>query len=247
MTRLAPLRPVLGLVVATVLLGALGGAPRRRIDPPLHPSTPAGVFYIARQGETLAHIARHQGVPVEDLAEINAIAADAPLAEGQMVFVLAPERSGAVVAVEPPAATVTMPEVDDDVPEPVGAALAWPLDQVTVSSAFGKRWGRLHEGIDMAAPVGTPVRASAEGTVLYASDALAGYGKMVVLQHGGDLITAYAHNAMLLVRVGERVRRGQVIARVGQTGRASAPHLHFEVRRGKIPQNPYRFLPPLPK
>ena len=66
---------------------------------------------------------------------------------------------------------------------------------------------------------------------------------MVVLQHDGDLLTAYAHNSSLLVREGDKVRAGQMIARVGQTGRASAPHLHFEVRRGQIPQNPLRFLP----
>ena len=211
---------------------------------------PPGIFYLARAGETLSHIARAHGVPVEDLTEINAIAADAPLGEGQMVFVLAPQPNVTPAAPEPGAAPAPPEPDEEEPPEPSAGdarALAWPLDRVTVSSAFGKRWGRLHEGIDLAAPVGTPVRAAGDGTVLYASDVLAGYGKMVVLQHAGDLITAYAHNAMLLVRVGERVRRGQVIARVGQTGRASAPHLHFEVRRGKVPQNPYRFLPPLPK
>ena len=121
------------------------------------------------------------------------------------------------------------------------------MRDVVISSAYGKRWGRAHEGIDLAAPKGTPVFAAREGIVLYASDKLGGYGKMVVLQHQGDLLTAYAHNSSLLVREGDRVRAGQMIARVGQTGRASAPHLHFEVRRGQIPQNPLRYLPQHPQ
>jgi lipoprotein NlpD len=80
--------------------------------------------------------------------------------------------------------------------------------------------------------------------VLYADNVMKGYGNMVVLSHEGDLLTAYAHSSVLLVRKGDRVRAGQIIARVGQTGHATAPHLHFEVRQGQVPKNPLRFLPP---
>jgi murein DD-endopeptidase MepM/ murein hydrolase activator NlpD len=119
----------------------------------------------------------------------------------------------------------------------------WPVDQGQLSSPYGRRWGRLHEGIDLAAPTGTPVRAARGGTVLYAGNTLRGYGHMVVLQHDGDFLTAYAHNSVLLVRVGDQVKAGQMIARVGQSGRATAPHLHFELRKGQVPQDPLRFLP----
>jgi murein DD-endopeptidase MepM/ murein hydrolase activator NlpD len=231
------------LLLALTLVGACA-----HVEAPLHPPAPAGVFYIAREGETLAHIAAQHQVPVEDLAEINGLEGSTPLREGQIVFVLAPQPGVALGPGPPPEAPVPeLPEPDQE-PTPEGdRPLIWPLETVVVSSAFGKRWGRLHEGIDLAAPTGTPVRAAGDGSVLYASDVLGGYGKMVVLQHPGDLLTAYAHNSALLVQMGDKVRRGQAIARVGQTGRATAPHLHFEVRRGKVPQNPYRFLPPLPQ
>jgi lipoprotein NlpD len=225
----------------TLLLLLLVGCGTGR---PLH-QPPAGSFYVVRAGDTLLDIARRQSVPLEDLAEINGLAADAPLQAGQVVFVL--QAKGVVPASSPDILPPTVldegpgdrPAGDDD----DGRLLAWPVRDVVVSSAYGRRWGRAHEGIDLAAPKGTPVFAAREGTVLYASDKLSGYGKMVVLQHEGDLLTAYAHNSSLLVREGDRVRAGQMIARVGQTGRATAPHLHFEVRRGQIPQNPLRFLP----
>jgi lipoprotein NlpD len=212
---------------------------------PLH-QPPSGSFYVVRAGDSLTDIARRQSVPLEDLAEINGLAADAPLQAGQVVFVL--QAKGVVPASSP---DILPPTVLDDGPDdrPAGdnlddgRLLAWPVRDVVISSAYGRRWGRAHEGIDLAAPKGTPVFAARDGSVLYASDKLSGYGKMVVLQHDGDLLTAYAHNSSLLVREGDRVRAGQMIARVGQTGRATAPHLHFEVRRGQIPQNPLRFLP----
>jgi murein DD-endopeptidase MepM/ murein hydrolase activator NlpD len=97
----------------------------------------------------------------------------------------------------------------------------------------------------MAAPVGTSVFAAAAGDVIYAGDHVRGYGNMVVVKHGGDLVTVYAHNSLLLVHTGDRVSVGQEIARIGDTGRSTAPHLHFEVRRGEVPQDPMPFLPAL--
>ena len=97
----------------------------------------------------------------------------------------------------------------------------------------------------MAAPIGTPVYAAAAGTVIYSGDRVRGYGNMVVLKHSGGLVTVYAHNSVLLVKTGEQVLLGQEIARVGDTGRSTAPHLHFEVRRRDTPVDPVPFLPPL--
>jgi lipoprotein NlpD len=226
-------------------LVALGGACAHASPPPLHPPAPEGSFYVVRTGDSLEGLARSQGVPLEDLAEINGLAMDAPLTEGQVIFVLAPEP-GVMVALPsaPPAAEKPSSAIARELPDAtkVPEELRWPLPEGRVTSAFGQRWGRKHEGIDLAAPSGTPVLAAQEGRVLYASNTLRGYGNMVVLQHANDLLTAYAHNSVLLVRVGDRVRAGQTIARVGQTGRATGPHLHFEVRRGHVPLNPLRFL-----
>jgi murein DD-endopeptidase MepM/ murein hydrolase activator NlpD len=207
---------------------------------------------VVKRGETLAQIAGREGVPLEDLAEINGLRRNARLEEGQIVFLL--DREGltanagttrAVALPEPPSAPVVEPPVQASAQViPQGAAaLRWPLADPRLSSPFGARQGRVHEGIDLAAPTGTPILAARDGSVLYAGDAVRGYGNMVVLQHDQDLLTVYAHNSLVLVRIGDRVRAGQEIARVGQSGRATAPHLHFEVRKGQVPQDPLSFLP----
>jgi lipoprotein NlpD len=121
-----------------------------------------------------------------------------------------------------------------------GTALAWPTPGVLIS-AFGDRERDRHDGIDLAAPEGTPVRAAEQGTVLFAGTQR-GYGNLVLLGHGGDLVTVYAHNERNLVKKGARVGRGQQIARVGHTGNATGPHLHFEVRVGARPHDPLGFL-----
>jgi murein DD-endopeptidase MepM/ murein hydrolase activator NlpD len=123
--------------------------------------------------------------------------------------------------------------------------LRWPVAMPRLSSPFGKRWGKDHEGIDMVAPIGTPVYAAAAGNVIYAGDQVHGYGNMVVVKHKDGLVTVYAHNSLLKVHVGDNVTTGQEIALVGDTGRATAPHLHFEVRRNEVPQDPMQFLPAL--
>jgi lipoprotein NlpD len=121
-----------------------------------------------------------------------------------------------------------------------GEPLAWPTLGVLISG-FGERERDKHEGIDLASPEGTPVRAADEGTVLFAGEQK-GYGNLVLVAHAGDLVTVYAHNSENLVKKGAKVSRGQQIARVGHTGNATGPHLHFEVRVGARPRDPLGFL-----
>jgi hypothetical protein len=121
------------------------------------------------------------------------------------------------------------------------ASLDWPVSG-PLSSPFGARWGHRHEGIDLAVAEGTPVHAACDGVVAYAGHRLRGYGNLVILKHAGALSTVYAHNRTLLVREGERVGRGQVIALSGQTGHATAPHVHFEVREDARPVDPLKYL-----
>lgn len=125
---------------------------------------------------------------------------------------------------------------------PSGAPrLAWPLSG-PVTSPYGRRGRRHHDGIDIGAPPGTGVRAAAGGTVVYAAS-LRGYGRMIIILHDGGFATVYAHNARQHVRAGARVRRGDLIATVGRSGRTTGPNLHFEVRRNNVAYDPLALLP----
>jgi murein DD-endopeptidase MepM/ murein hydrolase activator NlpD len=120
-------------------------------------------------------------------------------------------------------------------------ALQWPVKGV-LYRGFGVKQGQRHDGIDLSAPEGTPVRAAAAGEVIYVGTQ-SGYGLIVILRHASGLITLYAHNSEVLVKDGDRVEAGTPVAKVGQTGRTSGPHLHFEVREGTRPRDPLQFLP----
>jgi len=124
--------------------------------------------------------------------------------------------------------------------EPSAAGFIWPCDGVVVSG-FGMRWGRMHEGIDIGCAYGTPNRAAAAGTVIYAGW-LGGYGNLVVVDHGNGLSTAYAHASSILVSVGQSVSQGQTVSLVGSTGNSSGPHLHFEVRVNGVAVDPLPYL-----
>jgi murein DD-endopeptidase MepM/ murein hydrolase activator NlpD len=116
----------------------------------------------------------------------------------------------------------------------------WPVHG-PVTSGFGWRWGRMHEGIDIAVPSGTPVVAVASGTVVYAGW-LGGYGNLVVVDHGNGLSTAYAHNTGIVAGVGASVGQGQTVAYSGSTGNSSGPHVHFEVRVNGSAVDPLGYL-----
>lgn len=118
--------------------------------------------------------------------------------------------------------------------------LVWPVDG-QFTSPFGQRWGRLHAGIDIAVPTGTPVRAAGAGTVAI-SGWTGGYGNYVCIALGGGLSACGAHNSQLKVRVGQRVAKGQVVALSGNTGNSTGPHVHFETRLGGVPRDPMSYL-----
>jgi murein DD-endopeptidase MepM/ murein hydrolase activator NlpD len=126
-------------------------------------------------------------------------------------------------------------------PSTVSASgLIWPVAG-PVTSPFGMRWGRMHEGIDIGAATGTPIHAAASGTVVYAGWE-SGYGNFVLIDHGGGLATAYGHQSAIAVGTGQGVAQGQVIGYVGCTGHCFGPHLHFEVRINGSPVDPLGYL-----
>jgi len=192
-------------------------------------------YYEIRSGDTLDSIGSKYGVLAAEIQAFNGIKNPRSLSVGQKIV---------IPAVGPldrePADSSNKPNPDDSNRAqlrmvslaPVRGYLGQlelPVEEARYTSRFGWRWSKFHEGIDLSAPEGTPVVAAHDGVVVLESDSWGRYGKVIVLK-GEGLLTVYAHNSANKVDKGDRVRRGQHIARVGATGDASAPHLHFETR-----------------
>ncbi len=140
--------------------------------------------------------------------------------------------------------TITPPPVQPRASAAAGDKLRWPV-QGKVMVAFGQRDDGTHnDGINVSVPQGTPVHAADAGTVAYAGSELKGYGNLVLVRHENGWVTAYAHNEELMVKRGDKVQRGQVIAKAGRTGSVDQPQVHFELRQGSKPVDPLPFLEP---
>jgi len=167
----------------------------------------------------------------------------------------APAPAPAIAEEAAPAARQTQPDKPKrttaetraalaNLPPRAGSTFHWPVQGQVLSSFGAKEGGEHNDGINIAAPRGTAVRAAENGVVAYAGSELKGFGKLLLIKHEGGWVTAYAHNDDLLVGAGDRVERGQTIARVGSSGNVERPQLHFEVRRGTSAVNPETQLSP---
>jgi murein DD-endopeptidase MepM/ murein hydrolase activator NlpD len=143
---------------------------------------------------------------------------------------------------------LALPSRSSGMLRPVGAQPSmWPV-QGLITGPFGKRSdpfseeGAFHKGVDISVPSGTPVHVTADGMVMQAEFVTGGYGRLVVVDHGGGIQTYYAHLSRIYVHAGQEVRRGDLVGAAGSTGRVTAPHLHYEVRVGGTPMNPRRYL-----
>ncbi|MDQ7010462.1 MAG: M23 family metallopeptidase [Mariprofundaceae bacterium] len=205
-------------------------------------------IYTVRAGDTLYSIGRRFGVDYHLLARRNHLRYPYTIYVGQHLYLTSIAPRASYMPVSKGRRTVKSVKTGRVRKTPPAAnshkvvRLQWPV-KGKITSHFGRRSSRVHDGIDISAREGTPVRAAGSGEVVYADHRLAGYGKLIIIRHGPDLFTAYAHNQRNLVRKGAHVRAGDVIARVGRSGRASGPHLHFEVRRGSTPVDPLAYLP----
>jgi murein DD-endopeptidase MepM/ murein hydrolase activator NlpD len=179
-------------------------------------------------------------VPYQAIARENGLADASRIEIGQRLRIPGAERPVPVDLVTPRDADTSPPAMQERDEKAPG--FTWPLGNgSSVTSSFGERDGGFHDGIDIAAPAGTEIRAAADGEVVYSAE-LTGYGNTIIVRHGGGYATVYAHNDRNHVREGDLVRQGQVIGSVGRTGRTTGPNLHFEVRKNNVARNPTYYL-----
>jgi LysM repeat protein len=210
--------------------------------------------HVVKRGDTLNKISRLYRKPIADIAKANNIQLTALLKVGDRLVIpsvsvnnkptgfLAKIPNHSANWVDPAGKT----EEAKDVAKTRGAGAVptfrWPA-QGRVIVGFGASLnGVRNDGINLALPEGTAVKAAEEGVVTYANNELKGHGNLVLIQHSDGYVTVYAHASELLVKRGDQIKRGQVIARSGQTGNVNTPQLHFEVRKGATPLDPIRFL-----
>jgi lipoprotein NlpD len=201
--------------------------------------TGPGIYHVVKRGENLFRIGKAYDFTYQELARINRIDDVNQIHVGQKVFIPGATRQLPVEIITP--AAVSLKRTAPSGASKSNGNLIWPIAG-TITSAFGPRGESFHDGIDISAPEGTPVQAVEDGEVMY-SDQLRGYGNIIIVRHNGNLVSVYAHNNRNRVREGETVTRGETIAEVGSTGRASAPHLHFEIRKENVAEDPLNYLP----
>ncbi|WP_024518824.1 LysM peptidoglycan-binding domain-containing M23 family metallopeptidase [Bradyrhizobium sp. Tv2a-2] len=171
------------------------------------------------------------------------LVAAAPVVAPKLAAAAAPQQS-ARLAQASPAAEDGAPEPAIKASEATGAlpTFRWPVRGKVIASYGAKTNGKSNDGINLAVPEGTPVKAAEDGVVAYAGNELKGYGNLVLVRHANGYVTAYAHASELLVKRGDTIKRGQVIAKSGQSGEVASPQLHFEIRKGSSPVDPLQFL-----
>src|SRR5262249_2566548 len=225
--------------------------------------------HVVAAGETLSKIARQYHKPVSEIIKANNLQANATLNVGDRLVIpgaaapaakaSAPAAAAqakpavsAVVNQNEPAQSASVVTPAPDTLDKDAAKLAegtgalpkfrWPANGRIIAGYGPTTNGQQNDGINIALPENTPVKAAEDGVVAYAGNELKGYGNLVLVRHPNGYVTAYAHAKELLVKRGDQVKRGQVIARSGQTGNVNAPQLHFEIRKGASPLDPTRFL-----
>ncbi len=215
------------------LLPVCSGAPKSVKSHTTRSRRRDGVYHTVRKGQTLWRIAKTYNVRVEDITYANGITDPNKIGAGQRLFIPKPTKKYK--------AKSNKPSKTGRIQKVVNKKFGWPVKGELISG-YGNKSGVKNDGVDIAALEGTNIRAADSGRVIYANDKMQFYGNMVIIKHQDQYFTVYAHNSVNLVEVNQWVKGGQVIARVGDTGRVSSPRLHFEIRRGEKPVNPQAYL-----
>lgn len=204
----------------------------------------SGCGHTVVRGDTVYGVSSRYNVEQAALRSANGISSDNGLRVGQCLII--PGRSNAsatqVASVATPGAPRPRVKPPIDMPPPATGQFIWPAEGRIVSR-YGPKEGGLHnDGINIAVPEGTPVMAAQSGVVAYAGNELRGYGNLLLVRHADGWMTAYAHNAELLVARGETVAKGQTIATAGRTGSVQSAQVHFEIRRGSQAVDPLKVM-----
>ena len=213
--------------------GKLPTDPEERAKP-----APRSVVHVVARGETLYRISKRYGASVESIMSANGIKDVRSVPVGARLVV---PSGGVGAGPRRPVDAKTFASRDPRGRSSGSPSFTWPVHGEVISE-YGLRRGAHHDGLDIKAPAGTVVRAAESGRVIHADASLSGYGKLIILKHAGRLSSVYAHNRKMLVSVGQFVEKGDAIAEIGQTGNASVPHLHFEIRSDGSPRDPLEYL-----
>ncbi len=213
-----------------------------RHPPPGKKVVRKGVYHVVQRHQTLYRICKTYKVDIHEVASINGITDHSKIQTGQRIFIPGARRVLKVEIVIDDVAAEQVPSGRER-PRTVYEKMdfIWPV-QGKLGDGFEDDERKRHQGIDIRASQGTPIKASGAGIVIYSGNTIKGYGNMVILRHSEEYVTVYAHNQVNLVEEGAQIEKGQVIGKVGQTGRASGPHLHFEIRRNNKPVDPMLYL-----
>jgi murein DD-endopeptidase MepM/ murein hydrolase activator NlpD len=178
------------------------------------------------------------------VAAVTPVAASAPPATKMAAVSSVPPQSARLAQATTKVEEAPVAETPVKASEATGAlpTFRWPVRGKVITSYGAKTNGKSNDGINLAVPEGTPVKAAEDGVVAYSGNELKGYGNLVLVRHSNGYVTAYAHASELLVKRGETIKRGQIIAKSGQSGEVGSPQLHFEIRKGSSPVDPLQFL-----
>lgn len=194
-----------------------------------------GIWKNIRQGTSLKSLASDETASIAEIRKVNDLKSNIVQVYGRN-WIFVPYSQDYLRRLEEAGV------IRQSITQPQGNFL-WPVQGSRITSRFGRRWGRPHSGVDIAAGVGTIVVAAQDGVVEKAGGNHGGYGILVVLRHDNTYTSMYGHLSAALVKPGDHVRKGQIIALSGNTGRSTGPHLHFEVRSNDIILDPEEFLP----
>lgn len=237
------IRIYLFILLASLLANACAKQKITFVKPSL-PREKGGVYHVVERHQTLYRICKTYQVDLKEVASLNGIKDQTRIRSGQRIFIPGVKKVLKVeIYIDDVVAEETGGEKEKyvETPDSKRIDLIWPLNGKR-GDLFEDAERRLHQGMDILAPAGTPIKASQSGWVTYSGSAIRGYGNLIILRHNEEFVTVYAHNQVNLVEEGNWVEREQIIAKVGQTGNASGPHLHFEIRKNNKAVDPLFFL-----